>query len=263
MHSFDADRAGEPGGHRSRRRARHRRRTDHPQVGLYLNDTTGAKMSYYLRYEASRRRARRAAAESRPLTGKANLQSLAPADAASTLPDYVTGGRRLRDPARVAAGDGTPLRPGRRDDREPQHQRRGRRRSRCRRPGRSAGRHHLRAARGPAAADLIWTMRSGADQTGDVDVLVTPGVAPEQFSSPFRLLTDRPGWALSPQPPLMRGWADRWVSITHGRRWSVYEEATSRHGQVNININCAVRRPATDPDDGARKRATHLSGAYP
>ena len=65
--------------------------TAQPQVGVYLNDTTAAKMSYFLRNTVEVR-AESCQAGVQTLAGSATLQSVAPADAGATLPDYVTGG---------------------------------------------------------------------------------------------------------------------------------------------------------------------------
>lgn len=61
-----------------------------PEVGVYLNDATGAKMSYYLRFDA-RVEAISCQSGVQVLRGVLTLRSEAPDDAAS-LPDYVTGG---------------------------------------------------------------------------------------------------------------------------------------------------------------------------
>lgn len=74
-----------------------------PQVGVYLNDATGAKMSYFLRHDVQ------VTANScqngvQRLSGRAYLLSDAPADAAN-LPDYVTGGGRYRvEPGKQVVG---------------------------------------------------------------------------------------------------------------------------------------------------------------
>jgi hypothetical protein len=60
-----------------------------PQVGVYLNDATGAKMSYFLRHEVHVTATSCARGQQR-LSGRAYLLSDAPADA-QNLPDYVTG----------------------------------------------------------------------------------------------------------------------------------------------------------------------------
>jgi hypothetical protein len=64
-----------------------------PQVGVYLNDATGAKMSYYLRYHVQVRTS--GCTNGRQgLDGKLEMTSAAPLDAAS-LPAYVTGAGRF------------------------------------------------------------------------------------------------------------------------------------------------------------------------
>lgn len=71
----------------------------HPQIGVYFNDATGAKMSYYLRYQASV--TPQSCSDGRQQLGAAlTIGSQAPANAA-TLPIWVTGGGRYG----VAPGD--------------------------------------------------------------------------------------------------------------------------------------------------------------
>lgn len=151
-----------------------------PQVGVSLNDATGAKMSYYLRFSVGVS-STYCRAGSQGLSGKAHLLSDAPDDAAS-LPDYVTGaglfgtapgsqlvlvrlfgpvdgkisdvelnGRPIR--AAAVVQDGRPvittvalLKPG-------------------------------------FTVDLTWRMVTGPGQTGDTAVRVTPGVTPKRTSS--------------------------------------------------------------------------------
>ncbi|MDT9593543.1 DUF4012 domain-containing protein [Nocardioides zeae] len=62
-----------------------------PQLGVYLNDTTGAKMSYFLRHEVHVTANSCTSDGVQRLSGRAYLLSDAPADAAS-LPTYITGG---------------------------------------------------------------------------------------------------------------------------------------------------------------------------
>ncbi len=62
---------------------------DAPVVGVYLNDGSGAKMSYYL--DTSVTVAQRCTADGQRLTTTVTMHSNAPADAAK-LPFYVTGG---------------------------------------------------------------------------------------------------------------------------------------------------------------------------
>lgn len=65
--------------------------TERPHVGVYLNDTTASKMSYFLRTKV-RVDATSCSGGVQVLDGLARLRSLAPPDAGETLPDYVTGG---------------------------------------------------------------------------------------------------------------------------------------------------------------------------
>ncbi|UAJ80431.1 DUF4012 domain-containing protein [Leifsonia sp. ZF2019] len=67
-------------------------------VGVYFNDSTGAKMDYYLDTSVAAGGAI-CRADGRPTTRVAvTLTNRAPADAATTLPDYVTGGGRFGIP---------------------------------------------------------------------------------------------------------------------------------------------------------------------
>lgn len=61
-----------------------------PQVNVTMNDTTGAKMSYYLRYSVDLT-ATSCIGGAQTLAVHARLKSTAPADA-NTFPDYITGG---------------------------------------------------------------------------------------------------------------------------------------------------------------------------
>ncbi|WP_121258910.1 DUF4012 domain-containing protein [Nocardioides ferulae] len=61
-----------------------------PQVGFYVNDATGSKMSYFLRYDVQLD-ATYCQDGRQGLTGHATLTSTAPKDAAD-LPPYITGG---------------------------------------------------------------------------------------------------------------------------------------------------------------------------
>ena len=70
--------------------------TPEPHVGVYLNDTTASKMSYFLRTTA-RVESTSCTAGVQVLDGMARLKSVAPPDAGETLPDSVTGGGGTRD----------------------------------------------------------------------------------------------------------------------------------------------------------------------
>ena len=67
-----------------------------PQVGVYLNDNTGSKMSFYLRNQATVS-AQTCVDGVQTLAGTANLTSLAPVD--GSLPASVTGGGLYGIPA--------------------------------------------------------------------------------------------------------------------------------------------------------------------
>ena len=68
------------------------------RFGVYLNDGTGSKMSYYLKPDVSLQWGRCGSGtetSSRELTLTATLTSTAPADAETSLPTYVTGNGAL------------------------------------------------------------------------------------------------------------------------------------------------------------------------
>ncbi|GAA1758121.1 DUF4012 domain-containing protein [Nocardioides hankookensis] len=147
---------------------------NNPQVGVYLTDATGAKMSYYLRYDVDVD-ATYCTDGVQGLTGHASLSSDAPTDAAS-LPAYITGGGqfgtkpgnqlvfvRLYGPVdgevSGVALNGKPITGFPAID--------------------SDGRKVFTAVvqlKPQQKADLTWRMRSGSEQTGSVDVAVTPSV---------------------------------------------------------------------------------------
>lgn len=153
-----------------------------PQVGVYLNDATGAKMSYFLRTTV-RVDSTSCASGSQLLAGTARFRSIAPTDAGATLPDYVTGGGvygtepgtqlvavRLYAPVGGSVDkimlNSKPLR------------------------GTEIVTHETRpvasvyvSLKPQQTLDLTWRMSSPADQTGDVQVLVTPGVEGRDLSS--------------------------------------------------------------------------------
>ncbi|MBB3042244.1 DUF4012 domain-containing protein [Nocardioides soli] len=154
-----------------------------PQVGFYLNDGTASKMSYYLRYDVSVD-ATYCNQGVQGLAGHATLMSDAPEDAAS-LPDYVTGsyatyggkpGSQLVQvyiygpvggQISALALNGKPLRgPG---------------------PILDQGRPVLNATLlldPQEKVDLTWRMKTGANQTGDIRVSVTPRVGSGSTSMP-------------------------------------------------------------------------------
>jgi hypothetical protein len=144
-----------------------------PQIDVTINDTTGSKMSYYLRYNIDVS-ATYCAGGVQGFSAKAVLTSDAPVDAAE-LPDAVTGGGhlgtrpgnqlltvRIYGPAGGSVDDLTlnsrPL-DGIDVDQD----------------GRPVQMFYLELEPGQTY-DLAWTMRSGKGQTGDPRVRVTPSI---------------------------------------------------------------------------------------
>ncbi|WP_028644636.1 DUF4012 domain-containing protein [Nocardioides sp. URHA0020] len=152
-----------------------------PQVGVYLTDATGAKMSYYLRYDAAVT-ATYCTDDVQGLTGHLRLMSDAPTDAAK-LPPYLTGGGlygvkagnqlvfiRLYGPVdgsvSAVALNSEPITGFPAVD--------------------SRGRKVFTAIvelKPQQKADLTWQMKSGARQTGTIRVSVTPSVEQGDTSS--------------------------------------------------------------------------------
>lgn len=156
--------------------------TDAPaQVGVYLNDTTGAKMSFFLRHEVEVS-ATSCSEGVQDLAGRATLHSAASADAAS-LPDYVTGGGvyGVEPGAQLVAvhlvgpvgGTITDVRA----DGEPA----------LTPPSVELGERPVvtvAALLEPGGSTQIeWTMTTGPDQGGEVVVTTTPGVEPTDLGS--------------------------------------------------------------------------------
>ena len=135
----------------------------HPQVGLYLNDNTGSKMSYYLRNKVSVK-GNNGTDGSQTLSGTARLASLAPAD--GSLPDSITGGGVYGSPPALEPGSGSHLRSRRwppqrhRAQRGPDHD------APALRAGRSSGGHglHLPRTRHRRRSDLGPGDRSRPDR---------------------------------------------------------------------------------------------------
>ncbi len=152
-----------------------------PQVGVYLNDTTGAKMSYYLRSRVDVI-GLKCSAGVQTVAGTAELASLAPTDAAA-LPASVTGGGFYGIPAgtqlvavRLYAPEGGTLTDIELDQ-EPisgveivTHD------------GRDVATVYVQL--GPAEGSVVsWRMTTGPGQVGDVQVGVTPGIEARAASS--------------------------------------------------------------------------------
>ena len=159
--------------------------TEQPQVGVYLNDTTASKMSYFLRTNV-RVDSTSCSGDVQVLDGMARLRSVAPPDAGTTLPEYVTGGGatgldpgsqlvavrlyapvegelervtlngKVLDDVEIVVHDGRPV-------------------------------ATTFVFLGPQeTVDLGWRMRAGAGQTGNVSVDVTPTIEPGDSSSTTR-----------------------------------------------------------------------------
>ncbi|GAA4740167.1 DUF4012 domain-containing protein [Nocardioides endophyticus] len=153
-----------------------------PQVGVYFADGTGAKMSYYLRYDVDLR-ATYCSGDVQALTGHLRLSSEAPLDAATSLSDYITGGGtygvkrgdqlvfiRLYGPVNGTISavtlDGDPITGFPAVDAE--------------------GRKVFTAVvqlKPQQKSDLTWRMKTGPGQVGDTVLSVTPSVAENNSSS--------------------------------------------------------------------------------
>ncbi|TNM44152.1 DUF4012 domain-containing protein [Nocardioides albidus] len=142
-----------------------------PRIDVALNDTTGSKMSYYLRTETDIR-ATSCVGDVQAYSAKMRLRSAAPPDAAS-LPADVTGGGfygitpgtqlvtlRIFGPVggklAEVSWNGKPL--------ELVH---------VEQDGRPVGMTYIQLDPGQVA-DLAWTMRSGEGQTGATALAMTP-----------------------------------------------------------------------------------------
>ena len=154
--------------------------TDDPQVTVALNDSTGAKMSYFLRYDVDVQPTS-CGDGVQSYTGSAVLESTAPADAAS-LPDYITGGGLLGAPPGTefvnvnlfapAGGSVTDLRVNAQRI-EP---------AVIDYDGRPTDTVAVQLEPGQKVR-VGWRMTSGAGQTGPTTVSVTPGIEDRDYSS--------------------------------------------------------------------------------
>lgn len=152
-----------------------------PQVGVYLNDGTGSKMSYYLRYDA-KVSATWCSGGVQGLSGTLSLTSQAPKDAAR-LPSYITGGGAFgTDPGNQLVnvriygpveGEISDVQMDSRPIRDI---------SAVLQDDRLVATIPVELSPGETA-DLTWRMKSGPDQTGATSVDVTPSVVPGQSSS--------------------------------------------------------------------------------
>lgn len=152
-------------------------KTEDPQVGVYFNDLTGAKMSYYLRYD-TRVETSYCSGGVQGFAGHLTLTSTAPADAATSLPDYITGGGQYDvEPGNQLVGvqiygpvEGqvSELENGGQPDPFQVDHVHG---------TRPVKQTFISLAPGETV-DLTWTMKTGKGQRGDTTVSVTPSEKP-------------------------------------------------------------------------------------
>jgi hypothetical protein len=151
-----------------------------PQVGAYLNDATGAKMSYYLRYGVQVE-SDSCSGDHQGLSAIMHLRSVAPSDAAS-LPTYITGGGRYgTDPGDqlVLVSLYSPVGGTLDDIMVDAHRVRSR-------PTDVEGRDVITVVvllEPGSTIDVTWSMETGPDQTGTTQVAVTPSIAEDDSSS--------------------------------------------------------------------------------
>jgi hypothetical protein len=153
-----------------------------PQVGVYLNDATGSKMSFYLR-AAVRLDSVGCRNGEQSLTGTARLRSEAPPDAATALPDSVTGGGLYGTPAGsqlVAVRLYAPVEGA--IDRIMLNGKSLADASIVRQGSRDVASVFV-SLKPQQTLDLTWQMTTGPEQTGDVVVTVTPGIEARESSS--------------------------------------------------------------------------------
>lgn len=154
--------------------------TSTPQVGFFIDDTTGSKMSYYLRYDTSVT-STYCTGGVQGLTAHATVSSVAPADAAKQ-PAYITGGGKYGVPpgwelvtAYVFAPVGGTLGQFTVDGEKQNY-------GRTTFDGRTVATTYLWLKPG-RTFDLTWTMTTGRGQTGQVRMQTTPSVVPGGSSS--------------------------------------------------------------------------------
>ncbi|MDN4174530.1 DUF4012 domain-containing protein [Nocardioides sp. SOB77] len=155
-----------------------------PHVGVTVNDATGSKMSYYLRYGVDVDAASCADGSTQVLEGRMRVAQLVDVARAKRLPDYVTGGGQYGvEPGtqlvaiRLYAPYGGSV-----DDITVDGQAIGRRLAQVtEQDGREVATLFVQTS--DAGSDLSWTMTGGRGQTGDVAVDVTPSIEPMSSSS--------------------------------------------------------------------------------
>ena len=147
-----------------------------PRVEITLNDATGSKMSYYLRYSADVR-ATACRSDVQTMNGSMTLSQSIPPSEAAELPDSVTGGGQFGTQpgtqlvlVRVHGPSGGSLEDFRLN-------------------GKAISAKSVELDGRPVATVVVllsttedvvvnWSMTSGPDQTGDVQLGLTPSVVP-------------------------------------------------------------------------------------
>ncbi|MBM9458391.1 DUF4012 domain-containing protein [Nocardioides sp. zg-536] len=179
IHSFDAQTQSELAGSVIAGEVSKRGAYRDPNVLVTLNDTTGAKMSYFLRYDVDITPTS-CVREVQTYSAKARLRSVAPQEAA-TLPNYVTGGGdygikpgnqvvTLRVYAPVGGELGALKVNGAKVDWETAVE-----------GNRVVGTAYVQLS--PAQlVNLTWTMASDKGQTGATSVTVTPTIETKDLS---------------------------------------------------------------------------------
>ncbi|WP_141015535.1 DUF4012 domain-containing protein [Nocardioides sambongensis] len=175
LHSFDQTEQAEIAGTEIAGEVLSGDTSDEPKIAITIDDTTGSKMSYYLRYDVDVN-ATYCSSGGQGYSAKVRLKSVAPKDA-SDLPADVTGGGnygtppgdqtltvRFFGPAGGSLGDfelNSQVADLVRVDAD----------------GRPAGKTYITLSPGEVI-DLAWTMKSGEGQVGDAEMSVTPTIEP-------------------------------------------------------------------------------------
>ena len=173
LHSFDADLQQRITGTRIAGDLLSAPPASRPSIAVTLDDTTAAKMSYYLRYQVDASATYCTPQQGQGISLKAHLTSTAPADAATSLPSYVTGNQGVRKgdelvtvrffgPVGGSIGDLVL-------NDEPMSL------IRTTEDGRPVAMTYIELMPGQTV-DLSLTMESGPDQAGDTQVTVTPTI---------------------------------------------------------------------------------------
>jgi hypothetical protein len=152
-----------------------------PRMTVTLNDTTGSKMSYYLRYGVSAQ-ATSCAAGAQTLESTMQLSSTAPKDAATALPTYVTGGGQFGVPpgqqivtVRIYSPSGGSI-TGMTVNGKPNKP------VLVTQGQRQVAMTYIQLGPGQNVS-VAWKTQTGANETGPTEVWVTPSVEPGTKSS--------------------------------------------------------------------------------